>query len=285
MRLLTRRLTGGVSFFALACRSALPAAALMLAASAALLVAGPAAAAGLQVTPISLDIPAAQQSQAMFLSNSGKTPLRAQVRVQQWTQEGGSEKLEATRDVVASPPIVEIAPGARQMVRIVRLQPAPAAREKTYRLIIDELPGADGAQQPAAAGLQFLLRYSVPVFVLPSSAAGSAALPPASAANGTVPLTDVKPLSASIRANGPDASMLVVVNTGVRRAKISQLAWVDARGQRSMQFPGLMGYVLAGQTMQWPLALPLPTLRSGGAFKAKFNDDQEEQTLPLTDRP
>ncbi|MES2400761.1 MAG: fimbria/pilus periplasmic chaperone [Pseudomonadota bacterium] len=276
MRLPTRRLPGGVSFFEMA--SAALAAVVMF-------VAAPASAAGLQVTPISLDIPAQEQSQAMFLSNSGKTTLRAQVRVQQWTQTGGTEQLEATRDVVASPPIVEIAPGGRQMVRIVRLQPAPAAQEKTYRLIIDELPGADGAQQPSAAGLQFLLRYSVPVFVLPSAAAGSAALAPASAANGVMPQTDITRLAASVKANGPDASTLVIVNAGARRAKLSQLAYVDTRGQRSVLFPGLMGYVLAGQTMQWPLPLPLPVLKSGGAFKAKFNDDQEEQTLPLSDRP
>ncbi len=276
MRLPTRRLQGGVSFFELACAAVV--AVVMFAAA-------PASAAGLQVTPISLDIPAQEQSQAMFLSNSGKTTLRAQVRVQAWTQSGGAETLEATREIVASPPIVEIAPGARQMVRIVRLQPAPAGQEKTYRLIIDELPGADGAQPPAAAGLQFLLRYSVPVFVLPSAAAGSAALAPASAANGAMPLADVTRLSASVKANGTDASTLVIANNGARRAKISQLAYVDARGQRNILFPGLMGYVLAGQTMQWPLALPLPALKSGGAFKAKFNDDQEEQTLPLTDRP
>lgn len=276
MRLQIRRLPGGVSFFELACAALV---AVVMFATA------PASAAGLQVTPISLDIPAQEQSQAMFLSNSGKTTLRAQVRVQAWTQSGGTEKLDATREIVASPPIVEIAPGARQMVRIVRLQPAPAAQEKTYRLIIDELPGTDAAQPSAAAGLQFLLRYSVPVFVLPSAAAGSAALAPASAANGAMPLADVTRLSGSVKANGPDASTLVIVNNGARRAKISQLAYVDARGQRNILFPGLMGYVLAGQTMQWPLPLPLPALKSGGAFKAKFNDDQEEQTLPLTDRP
>lgn len=276
MRLPTRRLQGGVSFFKLAFTAL---AALVIFAAA------PASAAGLQVTPISLDIPAQEQSQAMFLSNSGKTVLRAQVRVQAWTQSGGAEKLEATREIVASPPIVEIAPGARQMVRIVRLQPAPAGQEKTYRLIIDELPGVDGAQAPSAAGLQFLLRYSVPVFVLPSAAAGSAALAPASAANGAMPLADVTRLSASVKANGAEASTLVIANIGARRAKISQLAYVDTRGQRNILFPGLMGYVLAGQTMQWPLPLPLPALKSGGAFKAKFNDDQEEQTLPITDRP
>ena len=277
MRLPIRRLPGGVSFFARACT--------VLAAASLMSVAAPASAAGLQVTPISLDIPAQEQSQAMFLSNSGKTPLRAQVRVQAWTQSGGNEQLETTREVVASPPIVEIAPGGRQMVRIVRLQPAPAAQEKTYRLIIDELPGSDGAQQPSAAGLQFLLRYSMPVFVLPSVAAGSPALAAASAANGAMPQTDITRLAASVKANGPDASTLVIVNSGARRAKISQLAFIDARGQRNILFPGLMGYVLAGQTMQWPLPLPLPALKSGGAFKAKFNDDQEEQTLPLTDRP
>jgi hypothetical protein len=46
--------------------------------------------------------------------------------------------------------------------------------------------------------------------------------------------------------------------------------------------PGLLGYVLPGQQMQWPLKVAPPQGAYGaGAFKAKFNADLEEQTLPL----
>lgn len=286
MRLLTRRPPGGVFHFAMP-RADFRAAARALAGvpaavAFALAAVCSAQAAGLQVTPISLEVRAEEQGQALFLSNTGKTALRAQVRVQQWTQQAGQDQLAPTRDVVASPPAVEIAPGGRQMVRIVRLLPAPAAVEKTYRLLIDELPpSASSAPSSAAPGLQFLLRYSVPVFVLPPAAANigsgaNTALPPGAAAP-----TNVSQLLASVKQDGPRATVLTISNRGARRAKLSKLAFVSADGQRSLLYPGLMGYVLAGQTMEWPLALPMQSLQSGGSLKAKFNDDPEEQTLPL----
>lgn len=242
-------------------------------------------AASLQITPISLEISAREQGQAIVLSNSGKTVLYAQVRVQQWVQADGQEQLLPTRDVVASPPAVEIAPGARQMVRIVRLQSAPLDVEKTYRLIVDELPAPEAASGTPAApgapagGLQFLLRYSVPVFVLPAS------LPEPAAPTGPPAPTDISTLSASLKIDAPSAATLSIGNRGTRRVKLSQLSYTDPQGKRAMLVPGLLGYVLAGQRMQWPL-VQTPALQAGGIFKAKFNDDQAEQIVPLAlDRP
>ena len=84
-----------------------------------------------------------------------------------------------------------------------------------------------------------------------------------------------------MKQGGASATTLTISNRGARRTKLSKLAFVSADGQRSLLYPGLMGYVLAGQTMEWPLALPMQSLQSGGSLKAKFNEDPEEQTLPL----
>jgi fimbrial chaperone protein len=253
-----RRLRGGV--FPFACAAAL--------------LSGPVFGAGLQVTPISLEIAAPEQAQSIILSNNGKAPMRAQVRVQQWSQSEGEDKLESTREVVASPPLVEIAPGERQMVRIVRLQPAPVALERTYRLIIDELPPTEAAA-PAQAGLQFLMRYSVPVFVSPAGA-------PVAPVDAAAAPSDLSRLLANLKPDG-QGMLLSVVNQGPRRLKLSQLVLVDTNGQRTVVHPGLLGYALAGRSMQWQLKLT-PQQLQGGLLKAKFNDDQEEQTLPLADR-
>ncbi|UWX04754.1 molecular chaperone [Pseudoxanthomonas sp. NC8] len=74
------------------------------------------------------------------------------------------DQLAPTRDLVASPAILEVAAGERQLVRLIRPRAEPSASEAAYRLVIDELP-AD-ASAPRDPGLRFLLRYSVPVFVL-----------------------------------------------------------------------------------------------------------------------
>jgi fimbrial chaperone protein len=230
----------------------------------------PALAGSLQVTPISLEFAPEEQAQGLWLSNSGTQPIRAQVRVQQWTQADGTEALAATDALVASPPILEIAAGQRQLVRIVRREISPMAQEVSYRLLVDELPVEEA---PDASGLQFLLRYSVPVFALPTGAT------PTLAQSGTRPPTDLSALSGSWQAQG-ESAQLTLRNGGRQRIRISQLTHVAPDGQRTPVVPGLLGYVLAGQQMQWTVSLPVPA-RTGGTFQAKFNDDQEERPLPL----
>ena len=226
-------------------------------------------AASLQVAPISLEFSPREQAQSVWLSNTGTAPVRAQVRVLQWSQPDQADQLDPTRELVASPPMVEIAPGDKQMIRIIRMSPGAPASEKSYRLIIDELPVTGAAAPAAGGGLQFLLRYSVPVFLAVADPVPASPKP-----------TDVSGLTAVMERTA--SPVLVVANTGPQRIKISQLVYVDAQGVRTPLAPGLLGYVLSGQRMRWPLNFPPgQALQPGGAFKAKFNADLEEQTLPL----
>ncbi len=221
------------------------------------------------MAPISLEFSPQEQAQSVWLSNTGAVPVRAQVRVQQWSQPDQADQLGPTRELVASPPRVEIAPGEKQMIRIIRMTPGVPDGEKSFRLIIDELPTAAAAVPAASGGLQFLLRYSVPVFVSVTAPVPASSKP-----------TDLSAVSALLEpAQSP---VLAVANTGKQRIKISQLVYVDAQGLRTPLAPGLLGYVLSGLRMRWPLNLPAgQSLPPGGAFKAKFNADLEEQTLPL----
>lgn len=243
-------------------------------------------AAGLQVTPISLDIPAQQQGQILVLSNTGSRSIRAQVRVQRWVQTEAGEEIRATRELVASPPLVELASGERQAIRIVKMDHGLEETERAFRLFIDELPpdspGADAqdAQRGADAsegGLQFLLRYSVPVFVAgtPRAALQTAASSPTQRPPAAPPIAHVVPRS------DPSVTLLELENREMRRVKLSQVAFIASDGQRHELFAGLMGYVLAGQRMRWYLNLPLARVMAGGTFVAKLNDDLEAQPLPL----
>lgn len=227
---------------------------------AAIALGAPAAAAGgLQLTPTSLTLGARRQADGLWLINGGEQPLQAQVRVFRWIQDEAGERFEPTRALAASPPMLELAPGARQLVRVIRLGPPPPA-EESYRLIVDELPPPDGARRP---GLQFVLRYSVPVFL---AAAGD---PP------TAPQ-----LGAALSFDGDRAS-LEVRNRGDRHAQLADLAFVDQRGQRHPVATGLLGYVLPGQRMRWPLTAPAALLRGAGTLKARINGEATEQALAL----
>ncbi len=241
-------------------RSPLRPAPARLALSAALAAAcTPALAAGLQVTPTSLTLAHDRPADALWLSNTGPATLRAQVRVFRWSQADGQERLDPDPGLAISPPMLELAPGARQLVRVIRLG-APPEREGAYRLIVDELPTA---QTPAPPGLQFVLRYSVPVFLAP---AGGAAGAPR--------------LRAQFQFEG-ERPWLAVDNRGDRRAQLADVAFVDAQGRRHALAPGLLGYALAGQRMRWPLQAAAEPLHGAGELKARINGEPTEQALAL----
>ncbi|HUD42840.1 MAG TPA: molecular chaperone [Dokdonella sp.] len=221
---------------------------------------GPAAsAAGLQVTPIMLEIARKDASAVLWLANTGSDALHAQVRVVEWTQTDHEDRLDTTRDLVASPPLLEVAAGARQLVRIVRTSEAtPDARERSFRLLVDELPGQDRRGQ---GGVQFLMRYSVPVFI---------------AADDPQPAPR---LEWRLRAEPP---ALEAVNTGSARAQLSEVAIVDAAGQRTVLSDGLLGYVLAGAQMRWPLppGRPLP---ADARLHARINGEPLDRPIAIVD--
>ncbi|SOD57506.1 fimbrial biogenesis chaperone [Pseudoxanthomonas wuyuanensis] len=220
----------------------------------------PALASGLQVSPTTLTLPAERNADGLWLSNTGNSVLRAQLRVYRWTQENAEEKLEPTRDLAISPPMLELPPGERQLVRLIRLGAPPQEAETSYRVIVDELPPAAA---PNSSGLQFVLRYSIPVFL---SSAGEAAPAPV--------------LHATLDRSQPDVEV-EISNSGGLRAQIADLAYVDAGGRRHLLAPGLLGYVLPGQRMRWPLARPSAQLPPGGTLKARINGEAEEQSLSL----
>lgn len=229
----------------------------------------PAGASGLQVAPISLQLGAQQTADGLWLSNTGDAPLHAQVRVFHWTQDAGGDQLAPSHGLVISPPMLQLAPGARQLVRVIRSGAPAQAREDAYRVVIDELPvdapAASAADAPVGAetkrGLRFVLRYSVPVFLAPAGAT-----PPAPQLKGSV-----------VR-EGAHAT-LELSNAGGMHAQLGNLIYVDAQGKRSDLVPGLLGYVLAGQTMRWPLEATQESLSAGGHLQSRINGDPVEQTV------
>ena len=87
-----------------------------------------------------------------------------QIRIVRWKQEGGYERYTAQQDVVASPPIVTIAKGSKQLIRLIKQGTIPSGVEQAYRIIVDEIPQPDAKAEPSM-GLKLQMRYSIPLFV------------------------------------------------------------------------------------------------------------------------
>lgn len=90
-----------------------------------------------------------------YVSNHGATPLMVEIRPMDWSQREGRDDLVPSATLFTSPPIVTIAPGARQSVRLLAKKPG------SFRLLVSELPdpGSDTGR------VKVLLQFSVPVFV------------------------------------------------------------------------------------------------------------------------
>lgn len=230
------------------------------------LACGIAAASGLQVSPVTLTLQPSQNADGLWLSNTGDNVVHAQVRVYRWTQENGEEKLTPSRNILVSPPMLELAAADRQLIRVIRTGAPPSgagAVEDAYRVIIDELP-VEG-QEPKK-GLKFVLRYSVPIFVEPAGAAPTA-----------------PQLTWSLRREG-DHAVLDVANSGGTHAQLAALNFVDAAGRRTVVQDGLLGYVLPGAQMRWTLKSPVAAFAAGGAMETMINGNTTQQSLPPIER-
>lgn len=203
--------------------------------------------AGLSVMPVSLEFAPDDSMQGLWLSNRSERPLTAQLRAFAWDQQGEEEHLQPTRALLPSPPLFTLAPGQQQYVRIVRADIAPRGVERSFRLLVDELPDAGSQARP---GLQFVMRYVLPVFV--DSPPGLPAL--------TWQLT-----------HSSDSALLTVDNDGGRRAQLSALRLTDADGGVLYEKPGLLGYALASRQRQWRLPLTASQAAAVRAFTVNID--------------
>jgi len=186
-------------------------------------------AASLRVAPTSLDLVAPDSATTLTLRNEDTHSIDVQIRIFRWSQVDGVERLEPTTDVVASPPFTRLAPNSDYVVRVVRATKVPVVGEESYRLLADELP--DPLRRRPGA-VNFVLRYSIPVFF-------------------TSPDASSPEVSWTLQPGG-NAFVLTAKNTGARHLRIADLKLSDG-GNPVANRAGLVGYVLGGAAMRWPL--------------------------------
>ncbi|MFL5277468.1 MAG: molecular chaperone [Myxococcales bacterium] len=139
----------------------------------AMLWTGSVSAAGLQVSPVVIELSTAQKNAIISLRNDGATETRYQANVVTWSQdENGQMKFAPTRDLVLFPQLLGLKPGEQRNLRVGVTPDKFAALEKTYRVFIEELPPAERAGERPA--VQVLTRVAIPVFLEPTKAVSSA---------------------------------------------------------------------------------------------------------------
>lgn len=214
-------------------------------------------ASGLQVSPVTLTLQDRQNAEGIWLTNQGENTIHAQVRVFSWNQQGFENQLNPSRTLVISPPMLKLAAGERQLIRVIRMGPSSSTREEAFRLSVNELPPAE----PEKNKIQFVLHYSIPVFIQPKGNSDNSAK-----------------LQWSIQRIGQDA-FLEVSNQGNSHAQLSAASYINRQGRRKEITPGLLGYVLPGATMRWILPVNAADSAPGSKLEITVNGQKKVQQL------
>jgi fimbrial chaperone protein len=211
------------------------------------------------VTPVRIYMTPKDRAVAVTITNEGDTPVALQADVNVWTQKpDGTDETTLTEDLILSPPIVKLAPKAKQVVRLALLVPADASRQLTYRLVLREISEAE-APKKQTVDVPIALALSMPVFITPPSAARVVSC---SAAR-----VDVKSLAVSCS------------NTGTAYAQIREVT-VKRKGKLEARFEGGV-YVLPGAKQAIPLKAE-QGVAPGPIQLGVSYDDGKEQTFDLT---
>ncbi|MEK6791526.1 MAG: fimbria/pilus periplasmic chaperone [Deltaproteobacteria bacterium] len=117
-----------------------------------------------KVSPIRIDLDKDTKSGFVTVVNDGAERINTQIKLFEWTQDAdGKDVYTESNDLIYFPRIMTINAGEERILRVGLKAPA-IAKEKTYRVFIEEIPQpkkAPGAQVAIA------IRFGVPIFVKP----------------------------------------------------------------------------------------------------------------------
>jgi fimbrial chaperone protein len=218
------------------------------------LVSASALAATLQVSPIRISISADGKAGVVRLQNQSDGATLVQVEALVWNDTDDLSQVPTTGDILAVPPVFEIAPGAEQVIRLALRRPLTSGTEQAYRLLITEVPRAVGGGQ----GVAFALRLNLPVFVTPDGAAPAPAW--------------------SLERDGGGAR-LTLGNQGSAHVRVRSLALYQDGGAEPVFVSDEGGYVLAGRERSW--RLDLGRLKSGASLTVRAETDRGEIEAPV----
>ncbi|CAM3197002.1 hypothetical protein DESA109040_02200 [Deinococcus saxicola] len=236
---------------------------LLCAAAALLPLGGVASAASFAVSPTRLVLSNTVVTSALTLSNSTAAPSTVRVDVMVWSQVDGKDVLTPTTDVLAVPPVFTLPANGKQVVRLALRDRTDIGAERSYRLVLQEVPPEQTA--PAAgSALNVVLRLSVPVFVQTAAVAA--------------PRPEWK---ASITG---ESLKLSVLNAGNAHVQVTGL---------NLQLPGMttplldvpvFSYVLPGQSLTWTFPLPVG-LKPGTPLDLSAKTDMGPFRAPVLTSP
>lgn len=136
----------------------------------AMLCAWTAQAGSLSVMPVVVALSGHKVREAITVTNQGGERVTTHVDVVSWTQSDGKDVFAPTTDVLLNPVVFTLEPGQAQVLRLGWRGQAPLDAERSYRILLREVPPAVPAQRPSGtlpAQVRVLLELRIPIYVAP----------------------------------------------------------------------------------------------------------------------
>lgn len=239
---------------------------------------GQAAADGLTISPVVIEIESPRKVVAVTVTNNADEPATLQADTLVWRQVDGVENYTPTDELLVVPPIVKVPAHASQVFRVALRVPTDSAVERSYRLVLEDI-----SEQTSAAGqtaIAFRFAHNLPVMVAPSAKRVSAvqwqpcapkAMPksmpraPHNAATFAVAKPSDGALDACVRLH----------NAGNYRVKVQALTLTGDDWAHTLTLKDGVN-VLVGAAYEWLVALPASDT---GAVRGVQVDTARGETL------
>jgi fimbrial chaperone protein len=219
-----------------------------------LAAASQAAAGNFSVSPVRVDLSAAQPTAVITVHNNDSAPLLVQAATLSWTQPSGEESYADTRDILATPTVFTLPPDGDQIVRVALRRGVDMSRELSYRILLSEVPQA---AREGFTGLRVALRLSLPIFIKPSAEARA----------------DV---AWQAKRNADGALLVSASNKGTAHLQITDFELLFA-DQPEPTKVAVTRYVLPGSTVTWNARTPPAASHATSARIRGFSSSGEFQ--------
>jgi fimbrial chaperone protein len=179
------------------------------------------------LSPIRIAFTDQKPTATLQITNEGDDPVTVQVHALNWQAKETGDMYSDTDEILVNPPVARIAGHGTQIIRLALRHPTRVPVERTWRLIIEQVP-----PPPKAGEVHMVLKASIPIFL---TAHGS----------------QFSPRLTWEAAHMPDGSFKVTAsNSGNAHIQIKTMSLlVDGTGAPINST--LMGYILPGGKHEW----------------------------------
>ncbi len=209
------------------------------------------------ISPLRAELSARARTAALTVRNEDASPVVVQATAVLWEQREGTDALTPSQDLIVSPAVFTLEPGASQLLRVALRRGADPGRELSYRLLLEEVPSQAGT---GGTGLTVALRLSLPVFVAPLAAADAQ-------------------LQWQATRNADGALIVEASNTGNVHFQVRELV-LTADGAEPLR-NAAAGYVLPGAKRSWTFEGAAAAPAQGARLQATTDQGNFSTDLPI----